>query len=175
MLHNVLPLPLSDVRDKEKQLLDTWLCESILFQGMSTELWAGSEHYEYLLYELFLGNRSSGCPRVKAVHSFLGFVLEALQREAESRLSLADLELAWGFGSSSVLEPHPTSFVCSPWTHLTAALLLWGIYAEFVCFLNQPRGGMGYILPVHFSVPPASHPFLCMSEAEHFSSKQQQL
>lgn len=80
-----------------------------------------------------LGNLSSGCRWVKAVHSFLGFVLEALQREAESRLSLADLELAWGFVSSSVLEPHPTSFVRSPWTHLTAALLLWGIHA--VCLL----------------------------------------
>lgn len=120
-----------------------------------------------------LGNLSSGCRWVKAVHSFLGFVLEALQREAESRLSLADLELAWGFVSSSVLEPHPTSFVRSPWTHLTAALLLWGIHAEFVCCLNQPRGGMGYILPVRFPLSPASPAFWSMSEAEHFSSKQQ--
>lgn len=80
---NCSPVATNDVRDKEQQLLDTWLCESIFFQSMPTELWPGCNTKYNFCMSTFLGNLSSGSCWVEAICSFLGFVRGALRRERQ--------------------------------------------------------------------------------------------
>lgn len=176
---NCSPVATNDVRDKEQQLLDTWLCESIFFKACPqscgqavtlnrTFVWA--HFWGIWALCILLGWSNLFFPEICA--------WSIAEREAESRLFLtvshwAHPGLLWAFVPSSVLELHSASFSAfqTNWFYWDS-LLVRNLCRVAACCLNQSEGGVASILPVHFSLLGTSCSSLHLAEIEHLSSDQ---
>lgn len=175
---NCSPVATNDVQDKEQQLLDTWLCESIFFKACPQSCGQAVTLNISFVWAHFWGIWALGLAGLKQFVLSLDLCMEHCgERGGEQALphcvTLGSSRAALSFSS----QPCAGASLC----FLSAfqangfywgSLLVRNFCRASACCSKQSEGGVASILPEHFSLPGASWPSLCLAEIEHLRSGQ---
>lgn len=176
---NCSPIATNDVRDKEQQLLDTWLCESVFFKACPQSCGQAVTLNIPFVWAHFWGIGALGLAGLKQFVPSLDLRVEHCgERGREQALphcvTLGSSRAALSF-CSQLCAAASLCFLSALQANgfYWDSLLVRNLCRASVCCLNQSEGGgVASILPEHFSLPGASCPSLCLSEMEHLSSGQ---
>lgn len=175
---NCSPVATNDVRDKEQQLLDTWLCESIFFKACPQSCGQAATLNITFVWAHFWGIWALGLAGLKQFVLSLDLCMEHCgERGREQALphcvTLGSSRAALSF-CSQLCAGASLCFLSTfqaNWFYWDS-LLVRNLCRVAACCLNQSEGGVASILPEHFSLLGASCPSLCLAEIEHLSSDQ---
>lgn len=176
---NCSPIATNDVRDKEQQLLDTWLCESVFFKACPQSCGQAVTLNIPFVWAHFWGIGALGLAGLKQFVPSLDLRVEHCgERGREQALphcvTLGSSRAALSF-CSQLCAAASLCFLSALQANgfYWDSLLVRNLCRASVCCLNQSEGGgVASILPEHFSLPGASCPSLCLAEMEHLSSGQ---
>lgn len=176
---NCSPFATHDVPDKEQQLLDTWLCESIFFKARPQSCGQAVTLNIPFVRAHFWGIGALGLAGLKQFVLSLDLCVEHCGERGREQVlphcvTLGSSTAALGF-CSQLCAAASLCFLSALQANgfYWDSLLVRNLCKASVCCWNQSEGGgVASILPEHFSHPGASCPSLCLAEMEHLSSGQ---